>query len=64
MPIKDTVIVTRNVVFEPTLFFNRMDSYASIPVIKEAIELLKYLDMPQDDDISIKDLLTARQRRR
>jgi hypothetical protein len=60
MPIKDTVIVTRNVVFEPTLFFNRIDSYASTPVIKEVIKLLKYLDMLQNDDVSIEDLLTAR----
>ena len=64
MPTKDTVIVTRDVVFEPTLFFNGMDGYASTPVIEEVIELLEYLEMPQDDDISIEDLLTARQRSR
>jgi hypothetical protein len=60
MPIKDTVIVICNVVFEPTLFFNRIDSYASTSVIKEVIKLLKYLDILQDNDVSIKDLLTAR----
>jgi hypothetical protein len=64
MPTKDTVIVTRDVVFEPTLFFDGMDGYASTPVIEEVIELLEYPDMPQDDDISIEDLLTARQRSR
>lgn len=62
LPIKDTVIVTRDVVFEPTLFFSGMDGYASTPVIKEVIELLEYPEMSQDDDISIEDLLTARQR--
>jgi hypothetical protein len=39
-----------------------MDGYASTSVIKEIIELLKYSDMPQDNDISIEDLLTACQR--
>jgi hypothetical protein len=37
-----------------------MDGYASTPVIEEVIELLEYPEMSQDDDISIKDLLTAR----
>lgn len=64
LPTKDTVIVTRDVVFEPTLFFDGMDGYASAPVIEEVIELLEYPEMPQDDDISIEDLLTARQRSR
>ncbi|UPX17728.1 uncharacterized protein EKO05_0008068 [Ascochyta rabiei] len=41
-----------------------MDGYASTQVIEEVIELLEYLEMPQDDDISIDDLLTARQRSR
>ena len=58
------VIVTRDVVFEPTLFFDGMDGYASTPVMEEVIELLEYPEMPQDDDISIEDLLTARQRGR
>jgi hypothetical protein len=40
-----------------------MDGYASTLVIKEVIKLLEYPEMPQDDDISIEDLLTARQRR-
>jgi hypothetical protein len=61
LPTKDTVIVTRDVIFEPTLFFDGMHGYASMPVIKEVIELLEYPEMPQDDDISIEDLLTARQ---
>jgi hypothetical protein len=54
------VIVTCDVVFEPTLFFEGMDGYASTSVIEEVIELLEYLEMPQDNDISIEDLLTAR----
>ena len=62
MPTKDIVIVTRDVVFEPTLFFDGMDGYASGSVIEEAIELLEYPDLTQDDDINIEDLLTARQR--
>jgi hypothetical protein len=41
-----------------------MDGYASTPVIEEVIELLEYPEMPQDDDISIEDLLTTRQSRR
>jgi hypothetical protein len=61
LPTKDTVIVTRDVVFEPTLFFDGMDGYASESVIEEVIELLDYPEMPQDDDISIEDLLTTRQ---
>ncbi|KAI1515853.1 Pol protein [Pyrenophora tritici-repentis] len=62
LPTKDTVIVTRDVTFEPTLFFDGIDGYASTLVIEEVIELLEYPEMPQDDDISIEDLLTARQR--
>lgn len=31
-------------------------------MIGEVIELLDYPDMPQEDDIGIEDLLTARQR--
>ncbi|KAK1914257.1 hypothetical protein P3342_007503 [Pyrenophora teres f. teres] len=50
--------------FEPTLFFKGMDGYASTPVIEEVIELLEYPEVPQDDEINIEDLLTARQRRR
>jgi hypothetical protein len=42
---------------------NRMDSYASTPVIQEVIELLEYPDEYQEDDITIEDLLTVRQRR-
>ncbi|KAK1912620.1 hypothetical protein P3342_004556 [Pyrenophora teres f. teres] len=64
LPTKDTIIVTRDVVFEPTLFFKGMDGYASTPVIEEVIELLEYPEVPQDDEINIEDLLTARQRRR
>jgi hypothetical protein len=56
-------MVTRDVVFEPTLFFNGMDGYALESVIEEVIELLEYLEMPQDDDINIEDLLTTRQSR-
>lgn len=41
-----------------------MDGYASTLVIEEVIELLEYPEMLQDDDISIEDLLTARQRSR
>jgi hypothetical protein len=41
-----------------------MDGYASTSVIEEVIKLLEYLEMPQDDEISIEDLLTARQRSR
>jgi hypothetical protein len=41
-----------------------MDGYATTSVIKEVIELLEYPETPQDDDISIKDLLIARQRSR
>jgi hypothetical protein len=64
LPTKDIVIVTRDVVFETTLFFDGMDGYASESVMKEVIELLEYPELPQDDDISIEDLLTTRQRRR
>jgi hypothetical protein len=41
-----------------------MDGYASTSVIEEVIELLEYPEMPQDDDVSIDDLLTAPQRSR
>ncbi|CAE7205213.1 Polyprotein [Pyrenophora teres f. teres] len=61
LPTKDTIIVTRDVVFEPTLFFKGIDGYASTPVIKEVIELLEYPEVPQDDEINIEDLLTAHQ---
>jgi hypothetical protein len=39
-------MVTRDVVFKPTLFFDGIDRYASELVIEEVIELLKYLEMP------------------
>jgi hypothetical protein len=61
LPTKDTVIVTRDVVFETTLFFDGMDGYASESIMEEVIELFEYPEMPQDDDISIEDLLTTRQ---
>jgi hypothetical protein len=64
LPTKDIVIVTRDVVFETTLFFDGIEGYASESVIEEVIELLEYPEMPQDDDISIEDLLTTRQRGR
>jgi hypothetical protein len=41
-----------------------MDGYVSASAIEEVIELLKYPETPQDDDISIEDLLKARQRSR
>ena len=63
LPTKDTVIVTRDVVFEPTLFFSGMDGYATQSELEGVIELLEYPDISPDDDISIEDLLTARQRR-
>lgn len=59
LPTKDIVIVTRDVVFEPTLFFDGLDGYASESVIEQVIELLEYPEMHQDDDISIEELLTA-----
>jgi hypothetical protein len=46
LPTKDIVMVTRDVVFEPTLFFDGIDGYASESVIEEVIELLEYLEMP------------------
>jgi hypothetical protein len=39
-------MVTRDVVFKPTLFFDEIDRYALESVIKEVIKLLKYLEMP------------------
>jgi hypothetical protein len=45
MPTKDILIVTRDVVFKTTLFFNEIDRYASELVIKKIIKLLKYLEM-------------------
>jgi hypothetical protein len=56
-------MVTRNVVFETTLFFKRMDDYASKSVIDKVIELFEYPEMSQDENISIEDLLTTRQHR-
>jgi hypothetical protein len=46
LPTKDTVIVTGDVIFKPTLFFDGMDGYASTLVIEEVIELLEYLEIP------------------
>ena len=40
-----------------------MDGYASELVIEEVIKLLEYPEMHQGDDVSIEDLLTARQHR-
>jgi hypothetical protein len=53
LPTEDIVIVTRDVVFETTLFFDGMDGYASDSIIEEVIELLEYPEMPWDNDISV-----------
>jgi hypothetical protein len=46
MPTKDIVIVTRDVVFKTTLFFNKIYRYALELVIRGIIKLLKYLEIP------------------
>jgi hypothetical protein len=46
LPTKDIVNITRDVVFAPTLFYNKIERYALKSIIKEVIKLLKYLEMP------------------
>jgi hypothetical protein len=62
LPIKDEVIRTQDVVFEPTKFYNSLQGYAHKSVIEEVIKLLLFLEEFKPDDIAIKDLLTTRQR--
>ncbi|KAI0998112.1 hypothetical protein K3495_g10081 [Podosphaera aphanis] len=62
LPNKDDVIVTRDVVFEPTIFYTGTQKYAADSVIKQTIELLEYPERLDDGFIQIEDLLTRRQR--
>ncbi|KAI1670089.1 hypothetical protein L13192_05605 [Pyrenophora tritici-repentis] len=63
LPTKDQVIRTRDVVFEPTKFYDGPQGYARESVIEEVIELLSFPEEFEPDDMAIEDLLTARQRR-
>jgi hypothetical protein len=53
LPTKDTVIVTCNIVFEPTLFFDGINSYVSMSVIEKVIKLFEYPETLQNGNISI-----------
>jgi hypothetical protein len=44
LPTKDRVIRARDVVFELTRFYEGLEGYAAESVIKEAIELLAFLE--------------------
>ncbi|KAI1688890.1 hypothetical protein KJE20_02068 [Pyrenophora tritici-repentis] len=63
LPTKDQVIRTRDVVFEPTKFYDGPQGYARESIIEEVIELLSFPEEFELDDIAIEDLLTSRQRR-
>jgi hypothetical protein len=63
LPTKDEVIRTRDVVFEPTKFYDGLQGYAHKSVIKEVIKLLSFPEVFEPDDMAIEDLLTSRQRR-
>jgi hypothetical protein len=62
LPTKDEVIRTRDVVFEPTKFYEGLQGYAQESVIEEVIELLLFSEEFEPDDMAIEDLLTTRQR--
>jgi hypothetical protein len=53
----------RDVVFEPTKFYEGLQGYAQESVIEEVIELLAFPEEFESDDMAIEDLLTTRQRR-
>jgi hypothetical protein len=53
LPTKDTVIVTCDIVFEPTLFFDGINSYVSMSVIEKVIKLFEYPETLQNGNISI-----------
>jgi hypothetical protein len=63
---KDKVIRTRDVVFEPTKFYEGPQGYDDESVIEEVIELLiEVLSFPEEfepDDMAIEDSLTTRKR--
>lgn len=61
LPSTDDIIVTRDVVFNPSLFFDENNEYANESKIKQTIELLYYPEW-LDDDVEIEELLTTRQR--
>jgi hypothetical protein len=63
LPTKDEVIRTRDVVFEPTKFYDGPQGYAHESVIEEVIELLSFPEEFEPDDMAIEDLLTSRQQR-
>ncbi|KAI1665823.1 Dimer-Tnp-hAT dimerization containing protein [Pyrenophora tritici-repentis] len=63
LPTKDQVIRTRDVIFEPTKFYDGPQGYARESIIEEVIELLSFPEEFELDDIAIEDLLTSRQRR-
>jgi hypothetical protein len=63
LPTKDQVIRTRDVVFEPTKFYEGLQGYAQESVIEEVIKLLAFPEESGSDDMAIEDLLTTRQRR-
>ncbi|KAI0993853.1 hypothetical protein K3495_g14331, partial [Podosphaera aphanis] len=62
LPKQDEVIVTRDVIFEPTLFYDNREDYAQRSVIGRSVELLEFPESHFDNDINIEDLLTHRQR--
>ena len=63
LPTKDEVIRTRDVVFDPTRFYEGPQGYAHESIIEEVIELLSFPEEFESDDMEIEDLLTSRQRR-
>jgi hypothetical protein len=63
LPTKNEVIRTRDVVFEPTEFYDGPQGYAYKSVIEEVIKLLSFPEEFEPDDMTIEDLLTTRQRR-
>ena len=53
LPTKDQVIRTRDVIFEPTRFYEGLQGYAQEAVIEEVIELLAFPEEFEADDMAI-----------
>lgn len=64
LPTRDEVIRTRDIIFEPTIFYKNLEGYAYKSIIEDVIKLLAFPEESENDDIAIEDLLTTRQRHR
>lgn len=63
LPAQDEVIVTRDFIFDTARFYSNENDYVQQSFIRQNIELLEYPENNFENNISIEELLTQRQRR-